>query len=132
MLAGLPPSTAAYLVNKVCASGMKAVMLAAASLTCGQTDLAVAGGMESMSRCPLYVARTTAKLGDRIAADGILRDGLLCASREHAARHMGDHAECCAAEYGITRNAQDEYALESFRRYHAAKERGVFDQACCE
>jgi acetyl-CoA C-acetyltransferase len=121
--AGLPPSVAALTINKVCGSGLKAVMLASQAIHCGDADVIVAGGMESMSRAPYLLPRSGAKLGDRTLCDSMLLDGLRCA---HSGESMGAIAERLARSDGITRQQQDAFATESHRRAVAAIERGVF------
>jgi acetyl-CoA C-acetyltransferase len=113
--AGLPPTVAALTVNKVCGSGMKAVMLADQAIRAGDARAIIAGGMESMSRAPYLLAgaRDGWKLGDQKTIDSMLHDGLWCAF-ENAP--MGQHAEHIARQYDVTRAAQDAFALESHRR----------------
>ncbi|MDB5157733.1 MAG: thlA [Mucilaginibacter sp.] len=124
IFAGLPylPATT---VNKVCASGMKAVMLAAQSITTGQNDIVVAGGMESMSNVPYYLskARTGYKLGNDLLIDGLVEDGLWDVYNDY---HMGSAAELCAAECNISREDQDAYAIESYNRAIGAQNNGKF------
>jgi acetyl-CoA C-acetyltransferase len=122
--AGLPPSVAALTVNKVCGSGLKAVMLAAQAIRAGDAEVIVAGGMESMSRAPWLLSRESPKLGDRPLVDSLMHDGLTCAL---SGRGMGDVAESLAARDGITRDALDRYAAESHRKALAAYESGAFD-----
>lgn len=123
--AGLSELTPATAVNKVCASGMKAVMIAASQIALGENHIVAAGGMESMSNVPYYLSkhRTGAKLGHSEAADGILKDGLWDVYND---RHMGIIGEHCAREYNITREEQDAYAAESYRRAKNAQEAGFF------
>src|SRR5205809_933352 len=123
--AGLPDTIAAHTVNKVCGSGLKAVMLAAQAIKAGDADLILAGGMESMSRAPylLFGARGGWKLGDQKAVDAMIHDGLWCAFEDW---HMGEAAEHIAAKCGITRAEQDRFAAQSHRRAAAAWERGAF------
>lgn len=125
--AGLPESLPATTVNKVCASGLKAVMLGAQSILAGDNRAVIAGGMENMSRVPHYLfsGRTGQKLGDTTLVDGLLRDGL---SDALSGRHMGLCGESCAGTYGITRQEQDAFALESYARATAAWEQGAFDR----
>ncbi|KAL3141015.1 Acetyl-CoA acetyltransferase, cytosolic [Trebouxia sp. C0010 RCD-2024] len=113
--AGLAPSTICSTINKVCASGMKAVMLAAQSIQTGTHDVVVAGGMESMSNVPYYlpIARSGYRLGHGAVVDGLIQDGLW---DPHVNQHMGECAEACAKAYSITRAQQDDHAVESFRR----------------
>ena len=117
------PSTT---INKVCASGMKAVMLAAQSIQLGDNDVVVAGGMESMSNTPYYLdkARTGYKLGHQTVTDGIIRDGLWDVYNDY---HMGSAAELCATECHISREDQDAFAVESYKRAQAAWEKGLFN-----
>ncbi len=124
--AGLPDSIAAFTVNKVCGSGLKAVMLAAQAIKAGDAELLVAGGMESMSRAPylLFGARAGWKLGDQKAVDAMIHDGLWCAF-EHC--HMGESAEYIAGKCGISRAEQDRFAAQSQQRAAAAWERHAFD-----
>jgi acetyl-CoA C-acetyltransferase len=123
--AGLPDSIAAFTVNKVCGSGLKAVMLAAQSIRAGDAELVLAGGMESMSRAPylLFGARSGWKLGDQKAVDAMIHDGLWCACENW---HMGEAAEHIAAKCGASRGEQDRFAAQSQRRAVEAWERGAF------
>ncbi|MBC9914208.1 acetyl-CoA C-acyltransferase [Chitinophaga varians] len=123
--AGLPNTVPCTGVNKVCASGMKAIMMGAQSILLGDNDIVVAGGMENMSGVPYYLdkARTGYKLGAGAVIDGIIRDGLWDPYKDF---HMGNAAELCAAEYKITREDQDAYAIESYRRAAVAWEKGYF------
>lgn len=116
------PSTT---INKVCASGMKAVMLAAQSIQLGQNDVVVAGGMESMSNVPFYLdkARTGYKLGHQSVTDGLIKDGLWDVYNDY---HMGSAAELCATECNISREDQDAFAIESYKRAQSAYEKGLF------
>jgi acetyl-CoA C-acetyltransferase len=125
LFAGLPDTVPAVTVNKVCGSGLKAVMLAAQAIKAGDADVVVAGGMESMSRAPYLLpgARTGFKYGDQTAVDSLVRDGLWCPFENHA---MGDSAEYTAATCGVTRAEQDRFAAQSHRRAAAAWERGDF------
>jgi acetyl-CoA C-acetyltransferase len=122
--AGLPylPATT---VNKVCASGMKAVMLAAQSIALGQNDIVAAGGMESMSNVPYYLdkARTGYRLGNGQLTDGLLKDGLWDVYNDC---HMASAAELCAIECYISREEQDAYAVESYKRALKAQSDGKF------
>ncbi|MFL5578172.1 MAG: thiolase family protein [Gemmatimonadaceae bacterium] len=122
---GLPATISALTVNKVCGSGLKAVMLAAQSIKAGDGRVVVAGGQESMSNAPYYVygMRTGVKLGDQQMVDGMVRDGLWCATCDV---HMGGHAEYTARKAGITREQQDEFAAASHRKAVAAMEAGKF------
>ena len=121
-LGDLPSTT----INKVCASGMKAVMLAAQSIQLGDNDVVVAGGMESMSNVPYYLdkARTGYKLGHQTVLDGLIRDGLWDVYNDY---HMGSAAELCATECKISREDQDAFAIESYKRSQAAWEKGLFN-----
>jgi acetyl-CoA C-acetyltransferase len=121
--AGLPPTVAAMSVNKVCGSGLKAVMLADQAIRCGDADVIVAGGMESMSRAGYVLPRTAPPLGDRTLFDSLQIDGLTCAL---SGRPMGSIADSLAANAGISRVDQDRYALESHRQAIAAIEAGAF------
>jgi acetyl-CoA C-acetyltransferase len=123
--AGLPDTIAAVTINKVCGSGLKAVMLAAQAIRAGDADLLVAGGMESMSRAPylLFGARAGWKLGDQKVVDAMIHDGLWCAFEDC---HMGNSAEYIAGKCGISRGEQDRFATQSHRRAAAAWESGHF------
>lgn len=125
-LAGLPDLPATT-VNKVCASGTKAIMLAAQSIALGINHIVAAGGMESMSNVPYYLekARAGYRLGHGQVTDGLLKDGLWDVYNDF---HMGAAAELCAAECNISREAQDAYAIESYRRSQAAHQAGKFSQ----
>jgi acetyl-CoA C-acetyltransferase len=124
IFAGLPylPATT---INKVCASGMKAIMLAAQSIATGQNDIVLAGGMESMSNVPYYLskARTGYKLGNDLLIDGLVEDGLWDVYNNY---HMGSAAELCAIECNISREDQDAYAIESYNRAIYAQSSGKF------
>jgi acetyl-CoA C-acetyltransferase len=124
--AGLPDTIAALTVNKVCGSGLKAVMLAAQAIRAGDADLLVAGGMESMSRAPhlLFGTRTGWKYGDQKAVDAMIHDGLWCAFE---CWHMGEAAEHIAAKCGVSRAEQDRFAVQSHQRAVAAWEKGLFN-----
>jgi acetyl-CoA C-acetyltransferase len=124
--AGISNDTPTTTVNKVCASGMKAIMLGAQSIQLGQNEIVVAGGMESMSNVPYYLPnnRSGAKLGHGKVIDGIIRDGLWDVYKDY---HMGNAAELCASEMNISREAQDAYAIESYQRAAAAWKAGKFD-----
>src|SRR5438477_2144259 len=125
MKAGVPASVSALTVNKVCGSGLKAVMLAAQAIKAGDREVIVAGGQESMSNAPYYNygMRNGTKLGDQTLVDGMVKDGLWCAFCDV---HMGGHAEYTARKAQITRDMQDEFAVESHRRAVAAMESGKF------
>jgi acetyl-CoA C-acetyltransferase len=124
--AGLPDRIAAFTVNKVCGSGLKAVMLAAQAIRAGDADLIVAGGIESMSRAPylLFGARAGWKYGDQKVVDAMIHDGLWCAFEGW---HMGEAAEHIAAKCGVSRAEQDRFAAQSQQRAVAAWERGAFN-----
>ncbi len=123
--AGIPAGVSALTVNKVCGSGLKAVMLAAQAIKAGDREVVVAGGQESMSNAPYYVygMRSGVKLGDQALVDGMIRDGLWCAACDV---HMGGHAEYTARKAKITRQMQDEFAANSHRKAVAAMEAGRF------
>ncbi|KAL0560186.1 hypothetical protein IC582_000583 [Cucumis melo] len=124
--AGIPNSVICTTVNKVCASGMKATMLAAQSIQLGLNDVVVSGGMESMSNVPKYLAeaRKGSRLGHDSLVDGMLKDGLWDV---YSNSGMGTCAELCAEKYQITREAQDDYAVQSFERGIAAKDSNAFE-----
>lgn len=123
--AGLPNSVACTTVNKVCASGMKAVMLGAQAILCGDAEVVVAGGMENMSLIPHYMhLRNGYKFGPATMIDGMQKDGLTDAFDNNA---MGVCADLCAAEYNFTREEQDAFAIQSYERSAKAWENGKFD-----
>ncbi len=122
--AGLPPTISAVTINKVCGSGLKAVMLADQAIRCGDAAAIVAGGMENMTAAPhLARVRSGVKLGDTPLQDAMVLDGLTCSFE---GCHMGLHAEHTAREYNVTRDMQDELALVSQQRAVQAIEEGVF------
>jgi acetyl-CoA C-acetyltransferase len=123
--AGLPPEVAALTINKVCGSGLKAVMLAAQGIATGDAGIVVAGGMESMSNAPYLLtrAREGLRLGHGEVVDSMIHDGLWEAYEDY---HMGCCGEIVAEKYGVGRRQQDEYALESHRRAVAALKAGKF------
>ena len=121
--AGLPPTVAALTVNKVCGSGLKAIMLAAQAIRAGDANVIVAGGFESMSRAPFLLDRAGPVLGDRPLIDSLLHDGLTCPFSD---RSMGQIAESLAASENLSRSTLDGYAYESHRRATNAIERGDF------
>src|SRR6476661_5790468 len=125
--AGIPATVSALTVNKVCGSGLKAVMLAAQSIKAGDRQVVVAGGQESMSNAPYYVygMRNGVKLGDQQMVDGMIKDGLWCASCDV---HMGGHAEYTARKANVTRKQQDEFAAASHRKAVDAQKAGRFKQ----
>lgn len=123
--AGIPPTVPATLVNKVCASGLKAVMMGAQTIALGQANLIAAGGMESMSQTPYYLPkhRAGSRYGHFQVVDGILRDGLEDA---YCGLTMGTLTETCATTYNLTRQMQDEYAILSYKRAQEAQAKGLF------
>ncbi len=123
--AGIPPTVSAVTVNKVCGSGLKAVMLASQAIKAGDAQVIIAGGQESMSNAPYYVygMRNGVKLTDQKMIDGMIKDGLWCSSCDV---HMGVHAEYTAKKAGVTRQQQDEFAAASHRKAVAAIEQGRF------
>ena len=125
LYAGLSESVACTTINKVCASGMKAVMQGAQAIIAGDAEIVVAGGMENMSLIPHYVhLRNGVKFGPTSLVDGMQKDGLTDAYDNNA---MGVSADLCAATYNITREAQDNFAIQSYERSAAAWEAGKFD-----
>lgn len=129
--AGLSELTPATTINKVCASGMKATMIAANQIQLGEADVIVAGGMESMSNVPYYLPkhRFGSKLGHSKAEDGIIKDGLWDVYNDF---HMGSAAEICAKECNISREEQDKFAVTSYKRAIEAHEKGHFDDEIIE
>lgn len=125
IFAGLQNTVHCTTINKVCASGMKSVMLAAQSIICGDNDVVVAGGMENMSMVPFYsdTMRWGNKYGDAKMIDGLAKDGLTDVYNNYA---MGNAAELCARECNISRSDQDAYAIESYKRSAAAWAAGKF------
>ena len=123
--AGLPWEAECLTINKVCGSGLKAVMLAAQSIQLGDTDIAIAGGMESMSQAPYYLekARFGYRLGNATFYDHMIHDGLWDLVNDF---HMGMSNELCSEKYNVTREDQDRYAAESYRRTLSAIEAGKF------
>jgi acetyl-CoA C-acetyltransferase len=123
--AGIPAMVPAMTINKVCGSGLKAVMLAAQAIRAGDSRLAVAGGMESMSNVPFYLRglRNGVKFGDQTVQDGLILDGLWCAFGDC---HMGGHAEYTADKAGVTRDDADRFSLNSHQKAVAAIEAGRF------
>jgi len=126
MLAGLPDNVIATTINKVCASGMKAISIAAQHIMLGDADIIVAGGMESMSNVPYYSPklRWGNKYGDVTLVDGLAKDGLTDVYKNYA---MGNAAELCAKECNITRDEQDAFAIESYTRSQQAWNNGKFN-----
>ena len=126
IFAGLNTSVPATTINKVCASGMKSISLGAASIMTGDNDCVVVGGMENMSMVPHYMnARTSTKLGDVKMVDGMVKDGL---TDVYNKVHMGVCAEKCATEKNISREEQDAFAIESYKRSAAAWDAGKFNE----
>src|SRR3954470_16986834 len=123
--AGIPATVSALTINKVCGSGLKAVMLAAQGIKAGDRQVVVAGGQESMSNAPYYNygMRGGVKLGDQMLVDGMIKDGLWCAFCDV---HMGSHAEYTAKKAGVTRQMQDEFAAQSHAKAVAAIDAGKF------
>lgn len=121
------PSTT---INKVCASGTKAIMLAAQAIASGDQEIIVAGGMESMSNVPYYLdkARNGYRLGNGSVIDGLVKDGLWDVYNDY---HMGSAAELCASECGISREAQDEFAIASYQKAQKAQAEGKFKAEIC-
>ena len=125
MFAGLDQDVPCTTVNKVCASGMKAIAMAAQSIKAGDNEVVVAGGMENMSSVPHYMqARNGVKLGNINIIDGMVKDGLTDVYND---THMGVCADMCAKEYGFSREDQDAFAIESYNRSAAAWEAGKFN-----
>jgi acetyl-CoA C-acetyltransferase len=123
--AGVPSSVPATTVGKVCGSGMQAIIFGAKTIALGDAEIVVSGGMESMSNAPYYMpaARTGARMGNATLVDGMIHDGLW---DPYGNVHMGNCGELCAKEYKFSREAQDEFAKESFRRALAAQREGIF------
>ena len=124
---GIPATVSALTINKVCGSGLKAVMLISQAIKAGDLQAGVAGGQESMSNAPyyLYGYRQGVKFGDQQIVDGLIKDGLWCSFCDV---HMGGHAEYTAKKAGITRQMQDEFAASSHRKAVAAMEQGKFKE----
>ncbi len=125
LAAGLPNTTPCTTVNKVCGSGLKAVMLAASAVRAGDAEVVLAGGVESMSNVPFYIEgyRSGVKFGHQKIVDGMIKDGLWDVYNDF---HMGNAAEICAKEMNVTRADQDEYAKTSFLRAREAQAKGWF------
>ncbi len=126
IFAGIPNTVPATTVGKVCGSGLQAVVLGARTIALGENDLVIAGGMESMSNAPYYMfgARGGYRMGNGTLVDGMIHDGLW---DPYSNVHMGTCGDACAKEYKISRESQDEFAKESFRRALAAQREGMFD-----
>jgi acetyl-CoA C-acetyltransferase len=124
--AGIPNTVPTTTVGKVCGSGLQAVVLGARTIALGENELVVAGGMESMSNAPYYLfnARSGYRMGNGALVDGMIHDGLW---DPYNNVHMGSCGDACAREYNVSREAQDEFAKESFRRALAAQKEGMFD-----
>jgi acetyl-CoA C-acetyltransferase len=122
---GLPPSISALTINKVCGSGLKAIQLAANAVRLGDHDVALAGGMESMSNVPYLLPklRAGARMGHAEALDAMILDGLWCAMTD---QHMGHTGELVAEKYGVSRETQDAWAADSHRKSLAAMQAGAF------
>ncbi len=127
IFAGIPNTVPATIINKVCASGSKAIMMAAQSIMLGINDVVVAGGMESMSNVPYYLdkARTGYKLGHGTLIDGLVKDGLWDVYNDF---HMGSAAELCARDMNITREEQDNFAIQSYTRAADAYKANKFNE----
>lgn len=125
IMAGLPPDTAAFTVNKVCASGLKAVALGAGAIMLGEADIVVAGGMESMSNAPFLIRemRTGKRYGDAAAVDSMICDGLLDC---YSMAHMGELCELTVERFKLSRRAQDLFALGSHGKAAEAAKKGLF------
>ena len=125
IFAGVPHAVPATTVSKVCGSGLQAVVFGAKTLALGDAEIAVAGGMESMSNVPYYLreARSGYRMGDGKLVDGMIFDGLWDPYNDF---HMGQAGELCAKEYGLTRELQDEFATQSYARAKAAQTSGAF------
>ncbi|KAJ8108410.1 hypothetical protein ONZ43_g6434 [Nemania bipapillata] len=125
--AGLPNTVPCTGVNKVCASGMKAIIFGAQTIMTGNASIVVAGGTESMSNAPHYlpVLRNGAKFGDQTLVDGMLKDGLTDAYKKE---HMGLAAELCSDDHGVSREEQDAYAIATYQRAQEATAAGVFSK----
>ncbi len=122
--AGLPFEVPCTTVNKVCASGMKSIAIAAQAITCGDIEIAVAGGMENMSQIPFYLdGRNGKKFGNITLDDGLLKDGL---TNVYDGKHMGTCGDLCADNHQFTREEQDNFAIESYQRSASAWKNGYF------
>ncbi len=123
--AGIPNTVPATVINKVCASGSKAIMMAAQTIMLGINDIVVAGGMESMSNVPYYLdkARNGYRMGHGTLVDGMIKDGLWDVYKDF---HMGNAAEICAREYNFTREDQDNFAIDSYTKAQAAYAKNAF------
>lgn len=126
IFAGVPASVPCTTINKVCGSGMQAIIFGAKTVMLGDADIVVTGGIESMSRIPYYLpaARDGMRMGDNKVVDGMIFDGLW---DPYGNQHMGMFGEKCAKEFGYTREAQDAFAIESYKRALDAQKNGKFD-----
>ena len=130
IFAGINENTPCTTINKVCASGMKAIFLAAQSIKCGDSEIVVAGGMENMSMVPHYYnARKAKKLGDVKLTDGMVKDGL---TDVYNKVHMGSCADECAKEYNISRAEQDNFAIQSYKKASDAIKNRLFENEIVE
>ena len=130
IFAGINENTPCTTINKVCASGMKAISLAAQSIKCGDSEIIIAGGMENMSMVPHYYnARKVKKLGDVKLTDGMVKDGL---TDVYNKVHMGSCADECAKEYNISRDEQDNFAIQSYKKASDAIKSGLFKNEIIE
>jgi acetyl-CoA C-acetyltransferase len=130
IFAGINENTPCTTINKVCASGMKAIFLAAQSIKCGDSEIVIAGGMENMSMVPHYYnARKAKKLGDVKLTDGMVKDGL---TDVYNKVHMGICADECAKEYNISRDEQDNFAIQSYKKASDAIKSGLFKNEIVE
>ena len=126
IFAGLPDTIPCTTVNKVCASGMKSISLAVQAIQCEDAEIVIAGGMENMSMIPHYIqARNGQKFGNINIEDGLLKDGLI---NVYDSKHMGTCGDACATEYKFTREDQDNFAIESYKRSAKAWKDGKFDE----
>ena len=126
LFAGIPNSVPCTTINKVCASGMKSIMIAAQAIKCGDANIVVAGGMENMSSIPHYIeGRKSVKLGNINATDGLLVDGL---TDVYDQKHMGTCGDLCALEYNFTREDQDNFAIASYQKSANAWAKGNFNK----
>ena len=125
IFAGIPNTVPCTTINKVCASGMKAIMQGAQAIKCGDADIVIAGGMENMSSVPHYMnGRLGQKMGDIKVVDGMLKDGL---TNVYDGKHMGTCGDLCADEHGFSREEQDAFAIESYNRSARAWKEGKFN-----
>lgn len=124
LYAGLPDSVPCTTINKVCASGMKSLAFATQAIQCGDAEIVIAGGMESMSQIPHYLhGRNGQKIGNINVEDGLLKDGLV---NVYDGKHMGTCGDACASEYNFTREDQDKFAIESYNKSSKAWKEGKF------